>query len=196
MSDFERFLTAEEERTLLRLARYVLERHVRDGVSRFSKEEISDFPITASLRKPSGVFVTYHLRGRLRGCIGSILPVEPLAQAVAENAVHSALHDPRFDPVEPSELEAIHIEISVMSDLIPVRDTEEVQVGRDGLVLRAGGRTGVFLPQVPTECGWDRRAYLEQLGLKAGLDESAYKRKDAILQRFTAQVFSEPKDTL
>jgi AmmeMemoRadiSam system protein A len=150
------------------------------------------FEITETLRRPSGVFVTYHRQGRLRGCIGNILPSEPLFQAVVENAMHSAAHDPRFAPVDPEEVAGIRIEISVMSPLIPVGELTEIEVGRDGLILQASGRTGVFLPQVPVECGWDKTQYLEQLGLKAGLDIGAYLRKDARLQRFTAQVFSEP----
>ncbi len=184
-------MTDKERQTLLRLARYVLERFVQEGVGRFPLTSLTMFEITESLRRPSGVFVTYHRQGRLRGCIGNILPSEPLFQAVVENAMHSAAHDPRFAPVDPEEVAGIRIEISVMSPLIPVRELAEIEVGRDGLILQASGRTGVFLPQVPVECGWDKTRYLEQLGLKAGLDMGAYLRKDARLQRFTAQVFSE-----
>lgn len=191
MSQDKEFLTKDEEKTLLRLARYVLERLTRDGITEFTSEMLGLFEITEDLRKPAGVFVTYHSHGQLRGCIGNILPTEPLVKAVIENAMHSAAHDPRFDPILPDELEDIQIEISVMSPLIPVKSTDEVEVGRDGLVLRAAGRTGVFLPQVPVEWHWEKQEYLEQLGRKAGLDGKAYNRNDAELWRFTAQVFSE-----
>jgi AmmeMemoRadiSam system protein A len=191
VSQDKEFLTKDEEKTLLRLARYVLERLTRDGITEFALETLGHFEITEDMRKPAGVFVTYHSQGQLRGCIGNILPTEPLVKAVIENAMHSAAHDPRFDPILPDELEDIQIEISVMSPLIPVKSTDEVEVGRDGLVLRAAGRTGVFLPQVPVEWNWEKQEYLEQLGRKAGLDGKAYKRKDAELWRFTAQVFSE-----
>jgi AmmeMemoRadiSam system protein A len=187
-------LTRDEEKTLLHLARYVLDRFTRDGTTLFAGETLDPFEITEDLRKPAGVFVTYHSRGQLRGCIGNILPTESLVKAVIENAMHSAAHDPRFDPIQPDELGDIQIEISVMSPLIPVKSTDEVEVGRDGLVLRAAGRTGVFLPQVPVEWHWERQEYLEQLGRKAGLDGKAYKRKDAELWRFTAQVFSEGRE--
>jgi AmmeMemoRadiSam system protein A len=188
------FLTQSEEMTLLRLARFVLERFTRDGITLFTGEKLAPFEITKDLRKPAGVFVTYHSQGQLRGCIGNILPSEKLFQAVVENAIQSAAHDPRFDPIQPDELDDIQIEISVMSPLIPVKSTDEVEVGRDGLVLRVAGRTGVFLPQVPVEWHWEKQEYLEQLGRKAGLDEKAYKRKDAELWRFTAQVFSEGRE--
>jgi AmmeMemoRadiSam system protein A len=184
-------LLPDERRTLLRLARHVLEHWVREGRGTLQREEMDCFGFTDALCEPAGVFVTYRSRGRLRGCIGSILPVSPLHQGVIENAIHSASHDPRFTPVIPSELEGIRIEISVMSALIEVKDVKEIELGRDGLILTLDGRMGVFLPQVPVECGWDKQEYLEQLGRKAGWDASAYRREGAVLQRFTAQVFSE-----
>lgn len=191
MSESLEALSAADETTLLRLARHVLERAVRDGVRSFPDSDLGAFGLTEPLRRPGGVFVTYHRRGRLRGCIGSIIPVESLYRAVVSNALHSAFHDPRFQPVSAGELVEIHIEISVMSPLEEVADPRRVRVGRDGLVLQAAGHTGVFLPQVPVECGWDLETYLRELGNKAGLDEGAVFRKDARLQRFTAQVFSE-----
>lgn len=78
-----------------------------------------------------------------------------------------------------------------MSPLIPVGSPDEIVVGRDGVVLVKGGNTGVFLPQVPVEWHWDKKTYLEQLGLKAGLDESSYQNPETRLMRFTAQVFGE-----
>jgi AmmeMemoRadiSam system protein A len=187
----EKFLEPEEEKTLLRLARYVLERFVGEKIDRFPTEVLGDFTITPALQRPSGVFVTLSRKGRLRGCIGNILPSEPLVRGVIENTMHSAAHDPRFNPMGPDELKSTGIEISIMSPLMKVHSLDEVEVGRDGLVLSAGRRKGVFLPQVPVEWNWDKTQYLEELGLKAGLERDAYRRKDAEMWRFTAQVFSE-----
>jgi uncharacterized protein (TIGR00296 family) len=78
-----------------------------------------------------------------------------------------------------------------MSPLVKVASLDEIVVGRDGLVLVNGSNTGVFLPQVPGEQGWDKAQFLQQLGMKAGLDAGAYLRKDTDLYRFTAQIFDE-----
>ncbi len=187
----EKYLTEGEEKTLLKLARHVLEKFVRDGVSRYPEKDLGDFNLTENLKKPSGVFVTLNEGGQLRGCIGSIQPQDPLYQGVIANAMNAAAHDPRFNPVRKEELKGIEIEISVMSPLVKVNSLDDIVVGRDGLILRAGWNSGVFLPQVPVEWKWDKKEYLEQLGHKAGLDSNAYKRKDAELWKFTAQVFPE-----
>lgn len=187
----ENFLTGGEEKILLKLARHVLEKFVKDGVEDYPEKDLAPFQLTETLKKPFGVFVTLNEGGSLRGCIGNIMGNEPLYQGVVDNAMNSAAHDPRFSPVKPAELKDIEVEISVMSPLIPVKSLDEIMVGRDGLVLSAGGSGGVFLPQVPVEWKWEKQQYLEELGHKAGLDSNAYKRKDAQLWRFTAQVFSE-----
>jgi len=187
----EKYLSREEEGKLLKLARHVLEKFVRDGVSSFPEGDLDGFGLTPTLRKDFGVFVTLNKSGNLRGCIGHITPEEALYQGVIENTMNAAARDPRFPPVTPEELKEITMEISVMSPLRKVGSLGEIKVGRDGLVLVCGSNSGVFLPQVPVEWNWDKTAYLENLGEKAGLDRGAYKRKDAVLFRFTAQVFGE-----
>ncbi len=187
----EKFLTDGEEKTLLKLARNVLEKFVKSGVQHYPDSDLTDYGLTDTLKKPFGVFVTLNEDKQLRGCIGNILAAVPLYQGVIDNAINAAAHDPRFRRVQADELKAIEMEISVMSPLIPVASLDDIVVGRDGLVLRVGGYSGVFLPQVPVEWKWNKQQYLEELGHKAGLDTNAYKRKDAKLWRFTAQVFSE-----
>jgi len=187
----EKYLTPEEEKTLLRLARHVLTTFVKQGVENYPDRDLSGFAITQGLKQPLGVFVTLNKSGQLRGCIGHIVPRLPLYVGVIENAINAAARDPRFDRVTTAELKDIHIEISVMSPLMKVGKPEEIVVGRDGVVLTNGPYTGVFLPQVPVEWKWDRKTYLEQLGLKAGLDAEAWKRPNTELLRFTAQVFGE-----
>jgi AmmeMemoRadiSam system protein B/AmmeMemoRadiSam system protein A len=187
----QKFLNAAEEQTLLKLARFVLENFITRGVADFSESKLSDFQLTEGLRQKLGVFVTLKEYGDLRGCIGNIVGIRPLYQGVVENAQNAAAHDPRFDPVTPEELDRIEIEISVMSPLEPVKSLDEILVGRDGLVLKKGFHSGVFLPQVPVEWNWDKTTYLEQLGLKAGLARDAYKDPQTELLRFSAQVFGE-----
>lgn len=144
------------------------------------------------LRRPSGAFVSLHTLAReLRGCIGSIHPVAPLCQAVSTNAVHAATRDPRFHPVRAEELARLHIEISVMSPIVPVESIDEIVVGRDGLIVSAAGRAGLLLPQVATEFGWDRDTFLRHTCAKAGLPPDAWRHSACRIERFSADVFGE-----
>lgn len=185
-------LTLEEQATLLRLARAVLREHTLTGKVR--KELLRDFEFTETLRKKAGVFVTLHCRGALRGCIGYIEEREPLYQAVKENTVNAACRDPRFPPVEESELDTIHISLSVLSPPEEVSGPSSFEVGRHGIILRKGCASAVFLPQVAPEQGWDREETLHHLSRKAGLNANAWKEKDARFWVFTAQVFHEQEE--
>ena len=145
-----------------------------------------------------GVFVTLKIAGDLRGCIGLIEGRAPLAEGIQDMAVAAATEDPRFAPVSPDELPKIAIEVSVLSPMIPVSKLDEIQVGRDGLLLRKYPGSGLLLPQVPTEYGWDRDTFLNHLCLKAGLPPGSHLAPDgkslspdAKLWRFTAEVFGE-----
>jgi len=191
MLQSEKFITPAEEQTLLRLSRHILESFVNRRIQRFPDEELAGFEITETLRRPAGVFVTLKVMHQLRGCIGTIVPQVPLYHGVIENTMNSAVRDMRFYPVKPEELTNTRIEISVMSPLIKCQSFNDAVIGRDGLMLRAAGRSGVFLPQVPVEWKWNKQQYLEELGVKAGLGRDGYKRRDAELWRFSAQVFKE-----
>jgi len=142
------------------------------------------------LAKLSGAFVTLHEQGRLRGCIGQVEPVEPLANAVARCAVSAALEDPRFYPVRAEELGNLEIEISILSRLEPVQP-DEIEVGRHGLVVTQGRRRGLLLPQVATQYRWARERFLEETCAKAGLERDAWKDSATRIESFTAEVFSE-----
>ncbi|MBP7632702.1 AmmeMemoRadiSam system protein B [Candidatus Ozemobacteraceae bacterium] len=148
-----------------------------------------------------GVFVTLKIDGDLRGCIGLIEGRAPLSQGIQDMAIAAATEDPRFPVVEPGELAKIDIEISVLSPMIPVSDLAQIQVGRDGLLLRKYPGSGLLLPQVPTEYGWDRDTFLNHLCLKAGLPPGSHLgadgkslAADAKLWRFTAEVFGEKEE--
>lgn len=187
----EKFLNPTEETTLLRLSRHVLEKFVKERIQKFPEEELAGFDLTPALRRPSGVFVTLKVMMQLRGCIGTIVAQLPLFQTVIENTMNSAARDMRFYPLKPEEIPNTKIEISVISPLVKCASFSEVILKRDGLMLRAAGRSGVFLPQVPVEWKWNKQQFLEELGVKAGLGRDGYKRKDAELWRFTAQIIKE-----
>jgi len=177
---------APADEALLAIAREALRQAVEEG-----KRYEPPVPEDPALREPRGVFVTLKEGGELRGCIGYILPREPLYIAVRDNAVNAALNDPRFLPVTARELHALEIEISVMTLLQPATP-EEIVVGQDGLYIEARGRAGILLPQVAPEQGWDRVRFLEGVCMKAGLPADAYRWKDAKLQKFQARIFGGP----
>ena len=180
-------LNQEQRRQLLRIARRSIE-----SVFEGKRLDIDLASLDEALRRPAGAFVTLHERGgELRGCIGSIEAVAPLAQAVASSAVNAAFRDPRFFPVTQDELPDLHLEISVMSPIVPVNDVAEIGVGRDGLIVSSGGRAGLLLPQVATEYGWDCETFLSQTCVKAGLPPESWRAGGCRIERFSAEVFSE-----
>jgi uncharacterized protein len=178
-------LTNEEKKTLLKIARSSIQ-SVLDGKPLPHKEYKSEV-----LDQPSGVFVTLHIGEDLRGCIGYVEPFYPLAQATQEAAVKAAMEDPRFMPITLTELANITIEISVLSPLSELHDITKIEVGKHGLVIDAGFRRGLLLPQVATEYKWDREEFLDHTARKAGLPPDAWQRKEVKLFTFTVEKFDE-----
>lgn len=134
--------------------------------------------------------MTLTIRGALRGCIGHVIGFVPLWRAVEENAVAAAFNDPRFPPLDAGELDAVRIEISVLSPLVGC-PPEEIRVGRDGLLVERGSSRGLLLPQVATEYGWDRDTFLDHTCRKAGLERGCWRDPATSISRFSAEIFSE-----
>lgn len=178
-------LSSEIKAFLLRLARTTLERIIA-GEALPSAEY--RFPILSEKR---GAFVTLHKKGQLRGCIGYVRPYKPLEQTIIEMTESAALHDPRFLAVEADEIKDLEIEISVLSPLQLIDDSEAITVGFHGIYLESEFRSGLLLPQVATEYGWDRETFLEHTCLKAGLGRNAWKSKTTQIYVFSANIFSE-----
>ncbi len=147
-----------------------------------------DVPYPA-LKKIRGAFVTLKKNGRLRGCIGHIVGRLPLAETVCEMAQAAAFEDPRFPPVTASEFDDLDVEISAMTPLKETDAIEEIQVGTHGLYITDGRRSGLLLPQVATEYGWDCQTFLEQTCRKAGLPKDAWKASGTRIFTFSAEVF-------
>lgn len=157
---------------------------------------------SALLHEPRGVFVTLYKHPHagaptgqpdkeLRGCIGYIQPLKPLAQAVVENTIAACSRDPRFASVTSDELGDIWIDINVLTPLKSVQSYNDIVLGRDGIVLYKAGRQAVFLPSVATEFGWTLPETLSQLSLKAGLHSSDW-MSGAKFDVFQSESFSEP----
>jgi len=140
--------------------------------------------------REAGVFVSFHLDGDLRGCIGHPDGNQTLAVVVPQCAVAAATGDPRFASVSAQELDRCVIEISVLGPITAVRDVRDIVVGRDGLIAEQGWRRGLLLPQVAVEYGWDRDTFLTRTCGKAGLPPDAWMRGAAI-SRFEAEVFDD-----
>jgi uncharacterized protein len=143
-----------------------------------------------------GVFVTITRSGELRGCIGFPYPVLPLQEAITGAARSAALEDPRFSPVTARELDGIRIEVTVLTipvtlDVPPDKRSQGIVVGKHGLIAKGFGRSGLLLPQVATEQGWDASAFLTHTCIKAGLPGSAWTRKEVEILTFEGQIFHE-----
>lgn len=178
-------LAKREKEELLQLARRSLTLKVRENRTEL---ETTSAP---ALTQPSGAFVTLHSGGELRGCIGRIRSHEPLYQVIQEMAVAAGLHDPRFPAVTAEELETLHFEISVLSPPQVLRELGELKVGEHGLIISFSGQSGLLLPQVATEYGWDAETFLRHTCMKAGLSPETWRRPGVKVEIFSAQVFAE-----
>lgn len=177
-------LTKKEKIILLQIARLSLETKLLNKKVKFPDP-------TDTLIGKHGAFVSLHIMGSLRGCIGYIQPLKPLVDTVKEMAQSAAFSDPRFPPLTKNELEKIDIEISVLSPLKKIHKIEEIEVGVHGLVVKSGLYSGLLLPQVATQYGWDREEFLYHTCQKAGLPGNFWKLADIELQIFSAIVFGE-----
>lgn len=185
--------TAAERDFLLHLARESITRAVRGEALPDPAPE----SVPPTCRARLGCFVTLHLAGRLRGCIGTLNATQPLFCAVIRNARDAALKDTRFAPVAPDEVRRLHLEISVLTEPQPLAFRHPAELlaklrpGRDGVLLELGPRRATFLPQVWEQLP-DREAFLNQLAAKAGAASDAWRGPDARVSRYDVEHFAEP----
>lgn len=183
-------LTEEQQRRLLQMARSAIQDWLRGQSHPTSWEE-------SFLRLERGLFVSLHIHGALRGCLGRFeADGIPLGELVPIMACEAAAHDPRFAPVKAEELSDIDIEISILTPMRKIENPEEVIPGKHGLYMvgrNAFGfeRHGTLLPQVATDHGWDRETFLRQTCIKAGLDTEAWHSPQTDIYVYEAQVFGE-----
>ena len=183
-------MDTQEQRSLLKLARDTIS-HKLGAVD---TKEVEHFPQTY-LHEPRGVFVTLHKQGQLRGCIGSIMPVESTLDSIRHNAINAALHDSRFPPVSSDELSEIDIEISILTTPEPLPYTShqellELLAVRPGVILRQGNHQATFLPQVWQQLQ-DPQLFLEHLCLKAGLSKESWQEPTIEISTYTVESFAE-----
>lgn len=178
--------------TLVSFARETIDATVRD-------EARPDSPTDGEevLWTDRGAFVTVERGDQLRGCCGRPVADGPLIETVGSVAASAAVADPRFPPLSPAELDGVTISVSVLSPLEPLsvepyRYPNVVSVGRDGLYVSRGGRSGLLLPSVAAERDWDASTFLARTCEKAGLPTDAWQDPATDVERFTATVFAEP----
>jgi len=174
-------LTEEDRQLLKRIAREAIE-------ARLDRKDYTP-PTAERLERKRGLFVTLTLDGELRGCIGLIRARDPLWKATADMAQAAAFEDPRFPELTRDEFSRLEYEISILSPLERVNRPSDIEIGRDGLMIKLDMHSGLLLPQVATEHGWSVVQFLEQTCLKAGLSRSSHKERHAEIYRFSADVF-------
>lgn len=178
-------ISKEEKEILLTAARQSIS-SLFDG----KQAEQPDYKIYPLLREKLGVFVTLTINHQLRGCIGYIIGREPLFDTICSAAIHAAVNDPRFSALKKSEFEKIHIEISILSEFVPIKSYDEIIIGKHGLYLDEGGG-GLLLPQVATEHKMNREQFLSAICQKSGFYGDYWKERILKLKVFTAEIFSE-----
>ncbi len=184
MGNFEFTLTEQEKDYLRNLAWESIS-------SRLGMREEQEFtpPVSDRMEEKLGAFVTLKKNGRLRGCIGNVVGDIPLWKTIIKMAESAAFEDPRFPPINKDEFTQLEIEISILSPFERVEDIQAIEPGRDGLLVRKSWHSGLLLPQVATEWGWDRETFLAQTCQKAGLRGDCWKDTQTEIFWFQAEVF-------
>ena len=185
-------ISEKDGQILVKTARMVVTDYLKNG----SKTELGNkFQEDCSFN--SGVFVTLNNPLGLRGCIGYPLPDKKLFNALKEAAISAATEDPRFPPVKFEELDSITFEVTILTPptKIEVSNSQEylskIKIGQDGLIVKSGYNSGLLLPQVPVEYGWNEKEFLEYTCEKAGLPKEYWQKKDVEILKFEGIVFKE-----
>lgn len=177
-------LTEDEQRILLETA--------RESIRSALYQDKPEYPEpTAKMEEVCGAFVTIHKQGLLRGCIGNIIGRRTLFSTIKNMAYASAFEDPRFPQLGRNEFPQIDIEISVLSPLQRIDDVSIIEPGKHGIYMQRGFASGVLLPQVAVEQGWDRMTFVKHTCMKAGLPMDAWQDPATKIDVFTAVIFSE-----
>jgi len=191
MKDYNN-LSKDDGHILVKTARMIVTQYLKNGIkAKLEKEFTENFSFK------SGVFVTLNSTLGLRGCIGYPLPDKSLFNALEDAAISAATKDPRFPAVKSKELDSITFEVTILTppEKIVVSKPEEylskIKVGRDGLIVKHGFYSGLLLPQVPIEYGWNEKEFLEYTCEKAGLPKNYWKNSETEIQKFEGIVFKE-----
>jgi uncharacterized protein (TIGR00296 family) len=184
-------LSEDEGKIALCLARKTIEKQI-------GGRDLECMELTPIFDEKRGVFVTITERGELRGCIGLPYPMYPLKEGIVEAAISASTSDPRFPPVSPKELDEVRLEITILTnpervECRPEKRQDNIVIGRDGLIIKGFGRSGLLLPQVATEYNMDPVEFLDHVCMKAGLPTGMWRSGDVEIMTFQGQIFTEDK---
>jgi len=188
---FEFELSDDDGQVLVKMARNAVTEYLQNNTRINNKEFNLRFNVD------SGIFVTINKENSLRGCIGYPLPIKKLSNAVIDSAIAAATEDPRFPPINPNELNNLIFEVTVLTPPIEINVEKYedyfsvIKVGRDGLIVENKQYSGLLLPQVPKEYGWNIEEFLSHTSEKAGLEKNAWKDQDTKVSRFEGIIFKE-----
>lgn len=186
-------ITDQDGQLLVTLARKIVTEFVNSGQRLVLEKEIE-----SKISFDAGIFVTLNHNDDLRGCIGFPLP-RNIAQALPEAAIAAATQDPRFSPVEKAELDKITFEVTILTPPQEIKTDDhhmlptKIKVGRDGLIIKQGHYSGLLLPQVPVEYGWNEKEFLSHTCQKAGLPSDCWLQKQTKVFSFEGIIFKEQK---
>lgn len=180
------FLTSKEKKELLNIAKESLYQAIKNN----KRLVVDESKISTKLKEPLGAFVTLHKNNTLRGCIGTFEPDKPLYKVIVDMTIASALSDSRFKEVIADELKDIDIEISVLTPRKKISSFDEIVIGKHGIYIKKGSKTGTYLPHVATQMKWNVKEFVSNCSNeKVGIGFDGY--KDAELFIYEAIVFDE-----
>lgn len=195
-TDTRQPLSPQQGAALVALARRTLARHFGETTPPADFPDLEPVLDDPALQACCGTFVTLKIDNQLRGCIGSLSATGPIVSGVRDNALNAAFHDPRFSPLNKTELDAVHIEVSVLSEPMPLTYTgaddllARLRPGIDGVIIKKGFYSATFLPQV-----WEQlpepEPFLTHLCMKAGLPAGQWREGDLTVLVYQVQYFEE-----
>lgn len=186
-----RNFTDEDGKELVKIARKAVTEYLKN------KSKITDSDFHSKFNFESGVFVTINKKDSLRGCIGYPVPIKKLSDGLIDAAISAATQDPRFTPVSIDELDKIVFEVTVLTPPVEIKVDDPleylsiIKVGRDGLIVKNSYSSGLLLPQVPTEYGWNVEEFLQHTCEKAGINKDSWKEDSTKISRFEGVIFRE-----
>jgi uncharacterized protein (TIGR00296 family) len=184
-------ISGQDGEILVQTARKIITEYVTNG-----RKLKLDEGLRSRLSFECGLFVTLDLQDDLRGCIGFPMP-RKLDEALPEAAIAAATQDPRFSPVKSEELDKITFEVTILTPPVelkvddPLQIPSRIKVGRDGLIVKQGYHSGLLLPQVPVEYGWNQEEFLDFTCQKAGLPSNCWKDRRTKIFSFEGIIFKE-----
>lgn len=179
-------LSREEKDLLLKVSRHTLINYLSGSKPPDFKTKLKGLLIN----RPAFVTLRNKKTNELRGCRGEIQAKQPLIESVMKMTITSATNDPRFLPVTLDEIPQLKIEINALTPMYAIK-SENVVIGKHGLMIVADFNAGLLLPQVPVTYNWTSEQYLQELCYKAGLPKNSWQKENIELYAFESEEFAE-----